>query len=171
MALQYYPENGPVMRAAKMALETGNANYILIWVPEESENTLKNLIEKTCCERSSRKNIQNLAINWYFQTVSRLKYANGWPHCPGMKSERSDEKPIVLMVERAIETGNIEEIIGVIPCTHAGDVRQRFHHVMDKRNYNVDNIADGRAYVSSFIDLIVYLNNLYTSISDEEGFV
>jgi len=30
--------NGPVMKAAKIALETDNADYILIWVPEESEN-------------------------------------------------------------------------------------------------------------------------------------
>ena len=169
MVLQYDPQNKPVIKAAKMALETGNANYILIWVPEESENTLKNLIEKTCCERSSKKNVQNRAIDWYFAIVNRLYYANGWPHCLGTKSERSDEKPIVLVVERAIETGNVEEIIGVITDTLAGDVRQRFHNVMDKRNYSIDNIAAGRVYVSSFIDLIVYLNNLNTSIPDEEG--
>jgi len=35
MVLQYDPQNKPVMKAAKMALETGNANYILICVPEE----------------------------------------------------------------------------------------------------------------------------------------
>jgi len=35
--------NGPVMSAAKRALDTGKAHYILIWIPEESENTLKNL--------------------------------------------------------------------------------------------------------------------------------
>jgi hypothetical protein len=39
MVLKYNPQNEHVMRAAKMARETGNANYILIWVPEESENT------------------------------------------------------------------------------------------------------------------------------------
>jgi cell division inhibitor SulA len=36
------------MSAAKRALETGKAHYILIWIPEESENTLKNLLEKVC---------------------------------------------------------------------------------------------------------------------------
>jgi len=133
------------------------------------KNTLKNLIEKTCCERSLKKNMQNRTIDWYFAIVNRLYYANGWPHYLSTKSKRSDEKSIVLMVERAIETGNIEEIIGVIPYTHAGDVRQRFHHVMDKRNYNVDNIATGRAWVSSFIHLIVYLNNLFTGIPEEKS--
>ena len=161
MVLHYDPQNAPVMKAAKMALATGNANYILIWVPEESENKLKNLLEKTCCEGSPRKNTQNHAIDWYFETVNRLHYAYGWPHYSGMKSGEFDEKSIVLMVERAIETGNLEEIIGVIPNTHSGEIRQRFCDVMNKRNYNVNNIAAGRDYVSSVIEFTVYLQNLH----------
>ena len=42
--------NDPVMSAAKKALETGKAHHILIWIPEASENMLKNLLEKACCE-------------------------------------------------------------------------------------------------------------------------
>jgi hypothetical protein len=36
--IQHYQDDGPVKKAAKMALETGNANYILIWDPEKAEN-------------------------------------------------------------------------------------------------------------------------------------
>lgn len=160
MVLHHNQLNAQVIKAAKMALDSGNVNYILIWVPEESENKLKNLLEKTCCESSTRDNIQNRAVDWYFKTVNRLHYASGWTSCPGMKSESIDENPIVLKVERAIETGNINEIFGVIPDTPTGDVRRRFCDVMNKKNYNVNNIAAGRDYVSSFIDLIVYLHNL-----------
>jgi hypothetical protein len=48
MVFHQNERNGPVMKATQMALATVNANYVLIWVPEESENTLKNLLEKTC---------------------------------------------------------------------------------------------------------------------------
>jgi hypothetical protein len=167
MVLQYNPHNGPVMRAAKMALETGNANYVLIWVSEKSENTLKNLLEKTCCERSSRKNMQNGAIDWYFETVNRLHSVNRRMLYTCLKPGVLDESPIVLKVERAIETGNFEEIKGVIPNIHAGDVQQRFHYVMDKRNYEVNNIAAGRAYVSAFFDFIGYVHNLSSGIPGE----
>jgi hypothetical protein len=92
-------ENGPVMRAAKRAMETGNANYILIWLPKESENTLKNLLEKTCCENRTRKNMQNHAIDWYFESVNRLHCMYGWPDWLGVKFEGSDEKTIALMYE------------------------------------------------------------------------
>jgi hypothetical protein len=72
------------------------------------------------------------------------------------------------MMERAIETGNLEKILGFIPNAHAADVWERFHHVMDKSYYDRNNIAAGREYVSAFMDFITYLHNLSTSIPGEE---
>jgi hypothetical protein len=80
-------------------LATGNANFVLMWVPEELENTLKNILENTCCERSIRKNIQNRAIDWYFDTVNRLHSANKGALYSCLKPGGRDESPIVLMME------------------------------------------------------------------------
>ena len=169
MAFHHDAVNAPDMKAAKMALETGNANYVLIWVPEESENKLKNLLEKTCCERSARKNMQNCAIDWYFDIVSRFYSANKGALYTCLKPGGLDESLIAVKVERAIETGNFEEIIGIIPDAHAADVRERFHHVMDKSNYDRNNIAAGRAYVSAFIDFLTYVHTIRTCIPGEEN--
>jgi cell division inhibitor SulA len=169
--MEFYPNagNGLIMKAAQMALVTGNANYILIWVPEESENTLKNLLEKTCCEHSARKNMQNRAVDWYFDTVSRFYSANKGALHSCLKFGDRDESTIVPMMERAIETGNFEEIIGIIPNIHAAEVRERFHHVMDKSNYDRNNIAAGRAYISAFIDFLTYVHTIRTCIPGEEN--
>jgi len=168
MVSHHDPHNGPVMKAAQMALVTGNANYVLIWVPEELENTLKNILEKTCCERSIGKRMQNRTIDWYFETVNRLHSANKGALHSCLKPGGRDESPIVPMMERAIETGNLEKILGFIPNAHAADVWERFHHVMDKSYYDRNNIAAGREYVSAFMDFITYLHNLSTSIPGEE---
>ena len=64
--------NNPVMSAAKRALETGDAHHILVWIPEESANTLKNLLERAWCERTIRKDAHNRTADWYFKTVNRL---------------------------------------------------------------------------------------------------
>jgi hypothetical protein len=172
-----YMKNGFTLRfvqrsgyeGGQIALATGNANFVLMWVPEELENTLKNILEKTCCKRSTRKNMQDRAIDWYFETVSRLHSANKLTLYPCLKPGGRDESPIVPKVERAIETGNFEEIIGMIPNTYAADVRERFNHVMGKRNYDVNNSADGRAYVSAVIDFVAYVQKLCTCIPGEEG--
>jgi len=39
--------DGPVVTAARIALETGNVNFVLIWVPESAENELKDVFETT----------------------------------------------------------------------------------------------------------------------------
>jgi hypothetical protein len=71
MVLHYDPHDIPVMKAAQLALATGNFNLVMIWVPEELKNTLKNILEKTFCERSVRKNMQNRTIVSYFEAVNR----------------------------------------------------------------------------------------------------
>jgi hypothetical protein len=169
--MEFYPNagNGPIMKAAQMALETGNANYILIWVPEESENALKNILEKTCCDRSVKKNMQNRTIDWYFETVNRLHFTNKGVLHSCLKPGDRDESTIVPMIERAIETGNFEKILGFIPNAHVADVRERFKHVLDKSNYNRNNIAAGREYVSAFIDFLTYVHTIRTCIPGEEN--
>jgi len=161
--------NGPILKAAKIALETGNPNYILIWIPEESENTYKNLLEKTCCERSVRKNTGDCAIGWYFETVNRFHYAGRCPHYVNMKSDGLYGSQIIPDVEGAIESGNFEKIIARIPDSHVADARERFHRVRNKRNYDINNIAAGRAYVSAFITFIEYVQNLSSGIIRDEG--
>ena len=165
-----YPDDmqGPVVKAAKMALETGNVNYILIWLPEESENTLKNLLEKTCCTRSSRMNVQNQAYDWYFETVNRIYLSSRSPDYYTTQSRGLAGK-LFLKIDRAIESGNFEEIRDIIPGTHAADVKQRFQHVMDTRNFSVNDITAGRAYVSAFFDFTRHVHNLSPGVQRKEN--
>ena len=170
MNMPKYPDEmqEPVEKAAKMALETGNVNYILIWLPEESENTLKNLLEKTRCVRSSRMNMQNQVYDWYFATVNRFFNANRYPDYLTTQFGGLAEKPLVLKVDKAIESGDFEEIRDIIPVTHEADAKQRFQHIMDMRNYPVNNIAAGRAYVSAFFDFNRYVHDLSSGILIKE---
>ena len=90
MNMLKYPDEmqGPVLKAAKMSLETCNVNYILIWLPEESVNCLKNLLEKTCCKRSSRINMQQQAYDWYFEMVNRFYRSGRLPDYQTTQSAR-----------------------------------------------------------------------------------
>lgn len=161
--------NGPVMRAAKMALETGNVDYILIWVPEESANTLKNLLEKTCCERTTRRKARNHSVEWYMQTINRLHSEYFRPHDLNISTKTAEERRTILQVEKACETGNFDEIATVMQVTSDEEIRRRFNEVLDKSDYDVDNIAAGRAYVSAFTDFIACVNSSRSGSRREAG--
>jgi hypothetical protein len=170
MNMPKYPDEmpEPVLKAAKMALETGNVNYILIWLPEKSENTLKNLLEKTCCKRSSRLNTQKQAYDWYYVTVNKFYLSSRSPDHHTTQSLDLAGK-LVLKIDRAIESGNFDVIRDIIPVTHEADAKQRFQHLIKMRDFPVNNIAAGRSYVSAFFDFNRYVHDLsYGIISRKE---
>ncbi len=160
-----YPDQipGPVLKAAKMALETGNVNYILIWVPEKSENTLKNLLEKTCCIRSSKTHLSNQAYDWYFEMVNRFYHSSKSPDYHTTQSQNLAGK-LFLKIDNAIESGNFEEISDMIPDSYEADAQQRFLQVMDLRDFPVNDIRAGRSYVSAFFDFKRYMYDLSSGV-------
>lgn len=162
MILRNDSHNGPMMIAAKRALETGKAHHILIWIPEKSENTLKNLLEKVCCKRRIQADGHDRIVDWYFETISRFHSGYYGPHNLNISTKTPEEKSIIFLVESACESGNFEEITTVIRDTPTGEMRQRFDDVMKKRNYCEENIAAGRVYVSVFTYFIAFVNNLRT---------
>lgn len=58
--------DGPVVKAAKLALETGNVNHILAWVHKEAEEELKKAfnmaLETKNSEYSCYKSLDRLVV-------------------------------------------------------------------------------------------------------------
>ena len=152
---------GPLMNAAEKALETGEARHILAWVPVESENTMKNLLERACCERTVKKRGSSLTADWYYRTVSHLHSVSYGQENIDITTKTEEEQKIIFLVESACESGNFEKITAAIPDTPAGDLRQRFNDILTKRKDGVETNADGRAYVSALTGLIVCAKNLH----------
>ena len=87
--------DGPVVKAAIKALETGNLNHVLIWIPKESEKELQRVFEKTLRARKAGKDAQDAADDWFFETAIRLHRAGEGAPYTGMKPAGLDEGPVV----------------------------------------------------------------------------
>jgi hypothetical protein len=161
--------DGPVVKAAIKALETGNLSYILIWIPEESEKELKGIFEKTLRARKAGKAAQEVADDWFFENAIRLHRAGEGAPYTGMKPSGLSEGPVVPKAENAIETGNPQETIDFLLGTVEDDLNHRFHNVMDKKKYDVNNIAAGREFIEAFIGWVVYSHHLYEYIKGGGG--
>jgi hypothetical protein len=161
--------DGPVVKAAKKALETGNLNYILIWIPEESEKELKGVFEKTLHARKAGKDAQEVADDWFFETAIRLHRAGEGAAYTGMKPAGLSEGPVVPKAEKAIETGDPKETMDFILKTVEEDLKHRFHHVMEKKKYDVNNVAAGREFIAAFIGWVVYSHHLYMNVKGADN--
>lgn len=63
---------GPVVKASQKAIETGNINYVLIWVRAEDESEIKAIFEKVNKVRTLSPEAKELADKYFFETVVRL---------------------------------------------------------------------------------------------------
>ena len=156
--------DGPVAKAVKRALETGNVNLILIWVPEHAEHELKEVFEKTLKARKLGKEAKEVADDWLLETAIRLHRAGEGAPYTGLKPAGLDEGPVVPRAEKAIETGDSKEAIGFVLHTVEEELQKRFKHVISKKNYNENDVKAGREFIQAFIEYVVYSHHLYAYV-------
>jgi hypothetical protein len=163
--------DGPVVLACRQALETGNVNYALIWVPADAGPELAAAFERTMRVRTAGGEARDLADDWFFETAVRLHRAGEGEPFTGLKPSGLDEGPVVPKAERAIETGDPSEVIGFVGTAVEDDLRRRFEAVMRAREYDPDDVAAGRAFVQAFLGFVVYAHHLYQSVAEGGGHV
>jgi hypothetical protein len=161
--------DGPVVRAAQKALKTGNINHVLIWISRESEKELKEIFGRTLKARKTGPDAQEVADDWFFENTIRLHRAGEGAPYTGMKPAGLSEGPVVPLAEKAIETGDPGETIAFIQKTIGEDLTHRFHHVMEKRTFETNDVATGREFIGAFIGWVAYSHNLYMSVISAGG--
>lgn len=160
--------DGPVVMAAKKALEAGNVNLILPWVPKEAEDELKKAFERTLRVRKLSKEAAELADYWFFETAVRLhREGEGAPYT-GLKPAGLDWGPVVPSAEKAIEKGSPKEVIEFLSHTVEEELQKRFKHAMAKRKYNVNDVDAAREYVQAMLGFVLYAHHLYTYVKGDE---
>jgi len=156
--------DGPVITAARSALDTGNVNLVLIWVPNSAEEELKDAFEKTRRVREASRQAQELADEWFFENAVRLHRAGEGAPYSGLKPAGLDWGPVVPRAEKAIETDDSTEAIYYVLRTIEEDLQRRFTRVASTKNYDVNNVRSGREYVHAYIDFVVYAHHLYAHV-------
>lgn len=122
--------SGPVVQATKRALETGNVDVILPWVPEAAENELRKAFEEAYGIRVLGGEAFGLADYWFFETAVRLHRAGEGVPYSGLKPAGLDEGPGVPRVERALELGDAAEVTEFLSQTIQKELRQRLENAL-----------------------------------------
>ena len=156
--------DGPVVTAAKSALEKGNVNLILPWAPKEAEGEIRKAFEKTLAARKLGKAAMDVADFWFFETVVRLHRAGEGAPYTGVKPAGLDEGPVVPLVEEAIEKGDVKEVVQLLSHAVEEEIQEKFRHVMHKKKYDVNDVTAAREYVHVMLGLTLYSHHLYQFI-------
>jgi hypothetical protein len=157
--------DGPVVKAAKKAFETGNVNYILPWVPKKAEKELSWAFKKALKVRKQSKEAAELADYWFYETAVRLhREGEGAPYT-GLKPAGLDWGPVVPRAEKAIEKGDLKEVISYLSHVLEEELTTRFKHILETKKHDVNDVKAAREYVQAELGFVLFSHGLYASIT------
>jgi hypothetical protein len=144
-------KDGPVVAAAIKAIQQNNINYALIWVKPTYEKEIKEAFKNTMKVRVLSADAENLADNYFFETLVRLHRAGeGMPYT-GVQPAGTPFDKKILAADKSIELGNLSPLINLVPKDKQAGLKKRFNKVMSLKNYDVNNVPAGQEYVEAYV--------------------
>jgi hypothetical protein len=156
--------DGPVVQAAKTALEKKDVTPVLKWVKRDSEAEVKVAFSKTLVVRAEGPEARELADRFFFETLVRLHRASEGEPFTGLKPAGTELEPGIAEADKALETGSVDaEVKRVMDETAAG-IRKRFTEAREKKQHAEESVEAGREYVAAYVAYMHYVEGLHQAI-------
>lgn len=153
--------DGPVVTAAKRALESGDVDVILPFVPADGEAEVTRAFDETIAVRGRNPDVTEFADRWFFENVVRIHRAGEGAPYTGLKPAGLGEGPVIPVAERALETGSGDELVAVLHDVVAEQVKHRLDVAMARATHAETGVAHARQYVEAALGLQVWSHKLY----------
>jgi len=158
--------NGPVVTAARAALQRGDVTPALKWVKETEEREVRDAFKRTMAVRGASAEARDLADRYFFETLVRLhRQGEGEPYT-GLKPAGAID-PAIESADRAVETGSVDDLVTAVTGHLAAGIRERFATLQSRRKHADDSVAAGRDYVTAYVEFIHYVEQLHRGISEK----
>jgi hypothetical protein len=155
--------DGPVVRAARVAIETGDVDQVLPYVPADGEDEIVEAFELGRAVRPLGAGACKLADKAFFETVVRVHRAGEGAPYTGLKPAGLDVGPVIPIAERAIETRSVDKLEKLLCSLLEEELEHRFRHTLELKPANGD-VAAHREYVEAMLGLQVWAHSLYLAI-------
>ena len=157
--------DGPVIKAARQALETGNVDLVLVWIQPKDEAKIRSAFAKTLEVRKQSDAAKELADMYFFETLVRIHRAGeGFPYT-GLKPAGQDLGPAVRAADEAVASGKLEGVHTLMTQTLHEGILHRFHKVLETKDFKPDDVAAGREFVEAYVIFLHYVEGAYETLS------
>ena len=151
---------GPVVKAARKALDNSDVTPVLKWIRAEEEPQIREAFEKALAVRKKGPEAQEMADIYFFETLVRLHRAGEGAPYSGLKPEGSMD-PVIELSDKVLETGDETELIKHITELVTDGIRSRFRRANDSRKHVDKTVETGREFVEAYVDYIHFVEKLY----------
>jgi hypothetical protein len=161
--------DGPVVAAARTALDSGDPNSVLIWVQPKDEAEIRAAFAQAVDVRKLGPSAKAMADTYFFETLVRLHRAGEGAPYTGLKPAGRDLGPAIPLADKAVASGSDRELGAFIEKSVSEGLHAHFADLQRKRNFGPGDLAAGRAYVASYVTFVHYVEGLHQAAEAKTG--
>jgi len=155
--------DGPVVESARKALATGDVTPVLKWVPKDDERLIRTAFQNTMEVRKLGGQAQKLADMYFFETLVRIHRAGEGATYTGLKPG-VEVDPAIALADKALESGSVDKLVGVLTDATAKGIRERFHRALETRKHADKSVNAGREFVEAYVIFTHYVEGVHASV-------
>lgn len=161
--------DGPVVKAARVALDEQNAALVLVWVQPEHAEELEEAFRRTLRVRARGEEVRELADLWFFETLVRLhREGEGAPYT-GLKPEGWNPPALVAAADRVLEDGRVAALATEVGDHVTREIVARYEVVRTLQDYDPSDVEAGRRYVAAYVEYVHLLEAVHHMLHGEGG--
>lgn len=154
--------DGPVVAAAKQALEEDDVTPVLKWVQKDQETVIRDAFKKTLAVRTKGTDARELADMYFFETLARIHRAGEGAPYTGLKPAGTQPEPVVVASDKALDSDSVDDLVKMVTDAVEMGIRDRFARASETKKHANHNVEAGREFVEAYVQLVHYVERLYT---------
>lgn len=156
--------DGPVVTAARQALEAGDVDVILPFVHEDSENEVRAVFDAVVPVRGLNQAAREVADRLFFETVVRVHRAGEGAAYTGLKPAGLDVGPVIPLAEGAIASGSPEQLARYLTEVLHDELKHRLEEINTLAVTKDRSVPDARAWVEAMLGFQVYSHHVLQAL-------
>jgi hypothetical protein len=153
--------DGPVVSAARKALDVNEVNRVLIWVKKSDEGEIRQAFERARTVRQAGGAAAELADRYFYETLVRVHRAGEGAPYTGLKAAGEIEPPITAADKSVAPGGALSEVASLLTKRMHTGLHEKYEAVTSTRRFDAANVDAGRAHVAAYVDYVHYVERLY----------
>ena len=161
--------DGPVVTAARHALEAADVAIVLPYVHADGEARVREMFERVSAVRGRGGAAAELADQLFYETVVRVHRMGEGAPFTGLKPAGLDVGPVIPLAERAVESGDATAVADFICEVARAELERRLAEVVRLRSERDGSVEREREYVEAMLGFEVFSHHTFKALTAGSG--
>lgn len=159
--------DGPVVSAARAALDANDVELVLPYVKKDGERELRDAFDVVVRARAQGVEAKEVADVYFFETAVRVHRAGEGAPFTGLRPAGLDVGPVIPIAEDAIAAGSPDKLVDFLTNAVREEVSRRYEAMRQAKQQASAGVDQAREYVDAMLGLEVWSHKLYGAVRAE----